>query len=113
MKILKTSADAVLPEDAIAIRKDLVDSEEEIMLAYHLAELSFKNKNNIARKFKYEFLLWLTGKTDIKSALAVSEPKGECIAVIFGDSKIKGKTSGLEKTAKPLDIEKISLSRIK
>ena len=114
MKILKISANARLPEDSICIRKDLVKSEEEIKLAYHLAELSFRKKKNIAKKFKYEFLLWLTGKTDIKSALAVSEPKGkECIAVIFRDSKIKGKPPGLKKTAEPLDIEKISLSRIK
>ena len=114
MKILKISTDEALPEDSVSIRKDLVKSEEEIKLAYYLAELSFKNKNNIAKKFKYEFLLWLTGKTDIKSALAISEPKGkECIAVIFGDSKIKGKPSELKKAAEPLDIEKISLSRIK
>lgn len=113
MKILKISTDTPLPEDAIAIRKDLVKSEEEIKLAYHLAELSFKNKKNIAKKFKYEFLLWLTGKTDIKSALTLSSPKGkECIAVVFKD-KISGKPSGLKKTAEPLEIEKISLSRVR
>jgi len=114
MKILKISTDADLPEDAITIRKDLVESEEEIKLAHYLAELSFKKKKNIAKKFKYEFLLWLTGKTDIKSAFDISEPRGkECIAVIFSESKIKGKPTGLKKTAEPLDIEKISLSRIK
>jgi len=114
MKILKISTNTPLPEDAISVRKDLVKSEEEIKLAHHLAELSFKSKKNIAKKFKYEFLLWLTGKTDIKSALRISEPKQkECIAVVFGDSTVKGKAHNLKRTAEPLDIEKISLSRIK
>ncbi len=114
MKILKTTKETLLPDDAVALREDVVKSEEEIKLAYHLAELSFKNGKNIAKKFKYEFLLWLTGKTDIKSALSVSEPKGkECIAIIFRDEKIKGKKPGLNKRAEPLDIEKISLSRIR
>jgi tRNA threonylcarbamoyladenosine modification (KEOPS) complex Cgi121 subunit len=105
-----------LPEDAIAVRSNIVKSGEEIALAYLLAELAFKNKKNIANKFKYEFLLWLTGKTDIKSALDISEPKGnECIVVAFKNEKIAGKQLPLklQKKAEPLDLEKISLSRVK
>ncbi|MEM3075738.1 MAG: hypothetical protein QW590_02855, partial [Candidatus Bilamarchaeaceae archaeon] len=63
-----------LPEGIIAVRSDFARSKEEFYLAYLLAKLAFKNKKNIAKKFKYEFLLWLTGKRDIRSALAVSEP---------------------------------------
>src|SRR4029434_10956829 len=55
--------------DGIAIRRDMVGSREELDLALHLAESSFSKKTNIARKLRYEFILWLAGRTYIKSAM--------------------------------------------
>ncbi|MEM2909339.1 MAG: KEOPS complex subunit Cgi121 [Candidatus Bilamarchaeaceae archaeon] len=106
-----------LPEGIIAVRSDFARSKEEFYLAYLLAKLAFKNKKNIAKKFKYEFLLWLTGKRDIRSALAVSEPKGKmCLLILFKRKKYEriGKRLPLKlrKHADPLALERISLSRV-
>jgi tRNA threonylcarbamoyladenosine modification (KEOPS) complex Cgi121 subunit len=102
-----------IPEDAVLINPEKVKSMEELELAYLLAKKSFKNKRNIAKQFKYEFLLWLSGKTDIKSALEYFKtPKKQKLLVLFkGGMKLK--QAKLEKTAEPLDLERISLSRIK
>ncbi len=111
--------------DAIAISKDFVRSCEEIELANYLAERTFKSKKNNAKHKRYEFLLWLAGKTDIKSAMNLTTPANgekEFILVIFSNASEKeiiSKTKSsivklnLEKTANPLEIERISLSRIK
>jgi len=60
--------------DALAIRADAVESLEELELSEHLAREAFERKRNIARKPKYEFLLWLAAKTDIKSAMEATWP---------------------------------------
>jgi len=101
------------PEDAVLINPEKVESMEEMELAYFLAKKSFKNKKNIAKKFKYEFLLWLSGKTDIKSALEYfrTSKKQKLLVLFKGEMKLK--KAKLEKTAEPLDIERISLGRIK
>jgi tRNA threonylcarbamoyladenosine modification (KEOPS) complex Cgi121 subunit len=115
MKVLLAKYGSI-PEDALAVSLATVNSEEEIRLAQALAERAFKNKTNIAKKFKYEFLLWLTGKTDIKSALAAATPAAgdSCLVVVFKDQKIAGaKPAKLQKKAAPLELEKISLSRVK
>ena len=100
-------------EDAVLISREKVKSSEELELAYLLAEKSFRNKKNIAKKFKYEFLLWLSGKTDINSAIKYfkSEKKGKILILFKGQMKLR--SAKLEKTADALDIERISLSRIK
>ena len=96
--IAKERMRALMDEiDAIAIKSDTVRSREELELAYHLAKKSFKNKKNIARSLRYEFLLWLTGKNDIKSAMEMSAPKeGEFLTnagredfllVVFADER--------------------------
>lgn len=99
----------------------LVESYEELSLAYALAQKSFEAKENIAQQFKYEVLLWLTGKRDIKNALKVSLPRGrEALLMIFDDEKKKILESPgveeialhLKKEADPLRLERISLSRI-
>jgi len=98
----------VLPSDAYTL--------EEIELAYALAKKSFADKKNIAKKFKFEFLLWLTGKKDINSALSqISFDKEKSYTVIvFGNIKIpNAKKPRLKKRADPLALERISLSRIK
>lgn len=107
-------------EQAVVLSLNSIESMEEIKLAEYLAKKSFKNKKNIAKKFKYEFLLWLSGKRDIKSALENTKPKeNKMFIVIFSESKnilkklgITSKAAGLKKRADPLTLERISLSRI-
>jgi len=122
MKIFRISAGSVKElEDALLLNPDIVKSSEELELAKKLADDSF-SKKNIAKKFKYEFLLWLTGKTDIKSAMKSSYPENpkNMLLVVFKGSpekiiktlKAAKKPLKLKKNAEPLDIERISLSRI-
>ncbi len=104
--------------DAVALRPDAVESLEELELAFHLAKKAFKNKKNIAKKLKYEFLLWLSGTRDIDSAIKKTSPKGdEFLLVVFSDRKLpaelKEKSMGLSKHGESLRLERISLSRIR
>ncbi len=102
--------------DVLLINSSIAQSEEEILLAWALAEKAFREKTNIARKFRYEFLLWLTGKRDIRRAVEFSRPKGkEVIIVDFShDKKILKSFRGkkMRKTATPLELERISLGRL-
>lgn len=101
------------PKDGVMVRKDAVGSSEEIELAFHLAQWSFRKKKNIAKNLNYEFLLWLSGTRDIKNAIKKTAPqKGdECLLIDFS-GKEKGKKTELRKKADPLRLERISLSRI-
>ncbi len=96
----------------LQINPDKVHSREELELAYILAKDAFRRKKNIAKKFRYEFLLWLSGKTDIKSAVRWAEPSKQALLVLFEGSR-KLKPAKLKKRAEPLELERISLSRIK
>lgn len=96
-------------------------AEQEIHLAEYLAKKSYKSKKNIAKKFKYEFLLWLTGKRDIKSAIEYANPDKEgFLLIVFSENivqimrKLKARkhTMTIAKKANPLNLEKIALSRI-
>lgn len=108
--------------DAILINTNVIKSIEEIKLAEFLARKSFAEETNIGKKFKYEFLLWLTGKRDIKSALLLSKPnKNNAILILFKESdknKILEKLMAqeikvkLKEKSDILSLEKISLSRI-
>lgn len=110
--------------DAIAIGTGAVEAEEEADLALHLAEGAFADKTNIARKLRYEFMLWLSGKRDIRSAMeatATKEGEGFFLAV-FSDADEGDALEaldaiklplGLKKKADPLRLERISLSRIR
>ena len=98
--------------EGLQINPERVHSMEELELAYLLAKEAFRKKKNIAKKFRYEFLLWLSGKTNIKSAIKWAEPSKEALLVLFEGSR-KLKPAKLEKRAEPLEIERISLSRIK
>lgn len=102
-----------IPEEAVLVNPEKVKSTEELELAYLLAKKSFENKKNTAKKFKYEFLLWLSGKTDIKSALNYFKTSKKQNILILFRGTMKLKPAKLEKTAEPLDLERISLSRIK
>ncbi len=108
--------------DAVAVSPAAAGSVEEISLAGHLAAAAFGRKENIARKLRYEFLLWLSGKRDIKSAMAATAPEGgEMIVVVFGPDPdglaeaLEGRELplGLAEKGEPLALERISLSRIR
>ncbi len=108
--------------DALLIDPPSIKSKDELDLAWFLAEKSFKDKKNIANKFKYEFLLWLTGKRDITSAMKISMPKNNvAFLILFNSDKkkilkalnAKEKKSELKKEADALSLEHMSLSRIK
>jgi tRNA threonylcarbamoyladenosine modification (KEOPS) complex Cgi121 subunit len=99
-----------------------INSEEGLLLAEKLAKTALKEKRNIAKKPEKEFLLWLAAKKDISSALkshSFQSPE-DVLLVSFTKTKsrlkslfrLKEKPMGLKKKAAPLEIEKISLSRI-
>lgn len=101
--------------DAVAVRPDFVRSIEEIELAHHLARDAFQSRSNIAKKLKYEFLLWLSGTRDIRNALKKTSPEGEeFLLIVFSDREVEAghEGHGLRKEADPLSLERISLSRI-
>ncbi|MFN7991862.1 MAG: KEOPS complex subunit Cgi121 [Candidatus Micrarchaeia archaeon] len=108
--------------EAVAVSKDSVRSLTEIRLADHLARTSFEEGRNISRRLKYEFLLWLSGKKDIKSAMeatAPSEGSEFILIVLSGDIDIEkdlgARELGLDlpESGDPLRLERISLSRIR
>jgi len=120
----KKLEDSIIGFDAILVERTLARSLEEILLAEHLAKRSFEKKKNIAKKMKYEFLLWFTGKTDLASAFRIAKPKGEeMVLIVFsGDkkeilkalnAKLETGNPKLETQSDPLDLERISLSRVK
>jgi|WetSurMetagenome_2_1015567.scaffolds.fasta_scaffold143229_3 tRNA threonylcarbamoyladenosine modification (KEOPS) complex Cgi121 subunit len=109
--------------DAVAIMPDVAESVDEYELAHHLAKSSFEKKTNIARSMRFEFLLWLCGKTDIKSAMKETAPReedGGFILAVFSDAqnesvcrKLEARELplGLKEKGEPLALERISLSR--
>lgn len=117
--------DALGRLDAVAVRCGAVASEEEFGLAHYLAERSSAGKTNIAKKPAYEFMLWLAGKTDIKSAMKELSPKEgerEFFVVVFSGKAKDGVLrelgaeelpAGLKPHGEALALERISLSRIK
>jgi tRNA threonylcarbamoyladenosine modification (KEOPS) complex Cgi121 subunit len=112
---------------AVAAGAHSAASLEEFRLAHHLAKSAFSKKRNIARDIRYEFLLWLSGKTDIRSAMEATAPKGgeDFFVVLLGESgcpepdaicrllEAESLPLGLEKQGSPLALERISLSRVK
>ena len=98
-----------------------VRSEEELLLAHALAKKAIKEKRAISRTLPVEFLLWLSGKRDIRRAFAEYGAKStDLLAVSFGEKKktllnrlhLKEKKLKLKKEADAKAIERISLSRI-
>jgi len=98
-----------------------VRSEEELLLAARLAKKSTEEKRAISRSRTVEFLLWLSGKTDIRSAFSsfgAKSPK-HMLVVSFGPGKkelvsllrLKPGKKKLKKDAVMERIEEISLSR--
>ena len=109
--------------DALVLDPSIARSGEALELAWHLSGKSIRNGTAISRKRKYEFLLWLSGKTDIRSALAQSAPKDpkDILIVVFDGKKApvleaieaEEKEKSLKRGADSLELEGISLSRIK
>jgi tRNA threonylcarbamoyladenosine modification (KEOPS) complex Cgi121 subunit len=97
--------------DAIAVSLETLHSVEEAELALHLAEEAFRKGKNIAKKKKLEFLLWLSGTTDIKNALKKTKPGKEYFLISFPE-KPGVDAHGLAEKGDSLRLERISLSRI-
>lgn len=100
----------------------MVESVEELELAHALAKKSIGEGTAISKNMEIEFVLWLSGKKDIRRAfeeIGFNAGK-EFIAVSFGMEKkeliveleMKEKKLGLEKKAGWEAVERISLSRI-
>lgn len=77
----------------------MIKSMEEIKLARRLARKSMREGRNIAKTLSMEFLLWVAATTSIDRAIKE-----------YGKEGIKHKR--LRKKATPLEIERISLSRL-
>ena len=75
--------------DALALDPSAAGSLEELELALHLATKSIASDTAVAKKLKYEFLLWLMGKTDIRSAMAKGAPKDpeNVLLIVFKEEK--------------------------
>ncbi len=100
-----------------------VGSREELELAHALAKKSLEEGTAVSEKMEIEFVLWLSGKKDIRRAfeeIGLGGKEKEFIAVSFGMGKrelaaelgMKEKKLGLEKDAGWGAVERISLSRI-
>jgi len=101
-------------EEELFIDPAKVDTREELELAHLLARDAFGKRRNIAKQFRYEFLLWLSGKTDIKSALKWAGHPKDGIKIAFRNGKMSvSSPKKLRKKAGPLELERISLSRIR
>ncbi len=100
----------------------LADSIEQFELAFLLAKKAFRNRTNIAKTLGLEFLLWLSGERDLRSAFAKNDFEPEdFLLVSFGKTdKAMGfrlfcageKPLSLKRSAGALELEKISLSRL-
>ncbi len=111
--------------DAVAVSPAAAGSEEELRLAAHLAGKALAGGKNIAKAERYEFLLWLAGKRDIRSAMEATSPqRGERDIVVVWFSRTSEEevlrrleaedlSIGLPEEGEPLRIERISLSRLR
>lgn len=105
------------------LNPNIIKSKEELLLAHYLVKKSFKEKTNIAKKQKLEFLLWVTGTHDIDKAFecaCFNNPKDFLVVCFFIRDKnsvvrllkASEKKLKLDRDAEPLSLERISLSRI-
>jgi tRNA threonylcarbamoyladenosine modification (KEOPS) complex Cgi121 subunit len=111
-------------EGILLLNPKKINSEEELLLAAALAKSAIRQKRSIAKKEEVEFLLWLSAKTNIKSAqeeylsgsakqiLLVSLKKGKTKQELLSEFKIREQNPKLKKKATAQEIERISLSRL-
>lgn len=106
----------------LLLNPEKINSEEELLLAERLAKDSMREGRAIAKKMETEFLLWLSAKKDISSALreyGFSSPQN-ILLISFSKKKpelkslfkLKEKKMQIRKKATPPEIERISLSRV-
>ena len=106
----------------LLLNAEKIHCEEELLLAEKLTEISIKEKRQIAKTRENEFLLWLSAKKDISNAFkeyGFKSPENLLI-ISFSQTRpqllkaleAKEKKLNLKKKATPLEIERISLSRI-
>jgi len=121
----KLSKEALLSiaekEGILLLNPKKLNSEQELLLAEKLTKNAIEEKRNLAKKPEKEFLLWLTAKKDISSALkeyGFQTPK-QLLLISFQKTKaqliklfqLTETKLTLKKKATQLEIEKISLSR--
>lgn len=94
----------------ILIKKDV--SREEMHLAFESAKETFKRKINLAKNFDLEFLLFLSGKKDIREAKKWIENGEKEIEIEFNMQKIISIKGAKREKAEIEEIERISVSRI-
>lgn len=130
MKVIRASSslskDEIIEKSkksgVLALSPKLASSVEQFELACILAKKSFKSKNNLARIFELEFLLWLFGERDIRKALGKNDfsPQNFILVSFKKLNKksllyelcAKEKPLLLKKTAGDLELEKIALGRL-
>ncbi len=106
----------------LLLNPEKINCEEELLLAEKLTEISIKEKKAIAKTRENEFLLWLSAKKDISNAFreyGFKSPE-KILVISFSQTKkqllkmleAKEKKLNLKKKATPLEIERISLSRV-
>ena len=69
----------IKPLDALLVPRRFVDSVFHVKHAFHQTQLAFKRGVNIAKEFKYEFLLRLMGETQLSQAMKARD--SECVFV--------------------------------
>ncbi len=101
-----------------------ITSEEELLLAERLTKDSINEKRSLAKKEEMEFLLWISAKTNILSALKeygfkspkelliISFQKGRAKAQLTKEFKLTETKPEFKKSATAQEIERISLSRV-
>ena len=105
----------------LLLNPEKINSDEELLLAERLANDSMREKRALAKKMETEFLLWLSGKKDISSALkeyGFRSPEN-ILLISFSKKKqeltrlfsLKEKKMQIRKKSTPEEIERISLSR--
>ena len=122
-KLSKEELLSILKEhDALLLNPKKINSTEELFLAERLTKDAFMEKRNIAKREENELLLWIAAGTNISSSLkeySFHSPKN-IIIISFANTKqelknlfqIEEKPLNLKKKATPLEVERISLSRI-
>jgi len=118
---LAKAKEALAECGALALDPGTVSSEEGIRLAAHLSSASMASRTNVANGLAMETLLWLSGKSDIRRAMAMMGPRGqEMVLVCWSEPaalrrrlKAEELPLALGKEADWQEIERISLSRIR
>ena len=118
---LKGALEKLGKKPVLLLDASKVRSEEELLLAGRLSKKAIEERRAISKSRTVEFLLWLSGKTDIRSAFSsfgAKSPK-HMLIVSFGPTKkeltsllqLKPGKKKLKKDAAAERIEEISLSR--